>query len=71
MGAHIYMTGKFKVAYLCTKCSEVGDILRQLVDDVEIPDLLSSYLMPEITGKKKEFQDQVKHLRIDQTHSEA
>ena len=70
-GAWIYTTGKFTVAYPCTNLSEVGDTLQQFADDVGIPDQLSSDLASEITGNHTEFQDKVKCLRIDLTHSEV
>ena len=66
-----YNTGKFTMAYPCTQHSEVGDTLRQFAADVGIPDILRSDLSPEITGKYTEFQDQVKWLHIDLTHSEV
>ena len=71
MGSWIYTTGKFIVAYPCTKRSEVGDTLRQLAEYVGIPDQLRSDMAPEITGKHAEFQDKSKRLCIDLTHSEV
>ena len=39
-------------------------------ENVGIPNILRSDLAPVITGKHTDFQDQVKRLRIDLTHSE-
>ena len=42
------------------KISEVVDTLRRFANDVGILDRLRSDLAPEITGKRTEFQAQVK-----------
>ena len=59
------------MAYSCTKCSEVGDVIQRFDDDVRIPDILRSDMAPGITGKHKDFQDQVKRLCIYLAHSEV
>ena len=68
-GAWIHTTGNSTVAFPYTKHSEVGDTLRLFSDDVGIPDILRTYLGPEIPGKHAEFQAQVKHLCIELTRS--
>ena len=55
-GAWIYTTGNFTVAYICTKRSEVGDILREFDDDAGIRDRLRSKMAPDITGKHTDFR---------------
>ena len=71
MGARIYTTEKFTVAYLCINNSELGYTLRWFADDFQIPDRLSSDLALEITVKHREFHDQIKRLRVELTHSEV
>ena len=51
-----YNTGNFTVAFSCTKCSEVGDVIQRFDDDVRIPDILRSDLAPGITGEKGIFR---------------
>ena len=69
IGAWIYTTKCFTVAYPCTKRSEVGDALRQFADNVGILEILKSDLAPEITEKYTEFKAQVNRLFIDLAHS--
>ena len=57
------------MVYPYTKRSEVGDKIRRFAYGVGIRDRLRSDLVPEIKGKHTEFQDQLKRLRIDPTHS--
>ncbi len=69
-GAWVYTTGKFTAVYPCALQSEAGDTLKKFADDHGIPDRLRADLAPEITGKHKEFQAQVKRQKINLTFSE-
>ena len=56
--------------YPCALRLEAGDTLKKFADDHGIPDRLRADLAPEITGKHKEFQAQVKRQKINLTFSE-
>ena len=70
-GAWVYNNGKFSSIYPVEKRDKVADTLMDFSDDVGIPSDLRADLAPELTGKRKPFQDEIRRLRVKLTFSEA
>ena len=68
--AQVFTNGAFTAVYLIVSKSHAGDSLRELINDVGIPDRLYADLAAEHTGTNTEFQQQVRKFHIQMHYAE-
>ena len=68
--AQVYINGQFTTIYPSSSKSKAGDSLRELSDDVDIPENLIAALAGEQSGQHTEFLHQCRHLHLRLHHTE-
>ena len=68
--AQVFTNGAFTAVYPIILKSHTGDSLRELINDVGIPDRLYADLAAEHTGRNTEFQQQVHMFHIQMHYAE-
>ena len=68
--AQVYTNGQFTTVYPSSSKSKAGDSLRELSDDVGIPENLIANLAGEQSGQFTEFLDQCRRLHIHLHYTE-